>query len=72
MAKLMNLYQCAEQLQVPVRWLKEAAITGKIPCLRLGKRDMRFELKAVSNALARLAAGERKQRPTVLGGEMNR
>lgn len=63
---MLNLYQCAEQLQVPVKWLKEAGLSGKIPCLRIGKRDMRFDLEAVNNALARLAAEERKQKPTML------
>jgi hypothetical protein len=66
MAKLLNLYECAEQFQVPVKWLKQAAIAEKIPCLRLGKRDMRFDPEAVSDALARLAATEYSRKPTAL------
>ena len=69
MAKLLNLYECAGQLQVPVKWLKQAAISGKIPCLLFGKRDLRFNPEAVSNTLAQLAAAENKKRQTILGGE---
>ena len=55
-ANLLNLYECADRLQVPVKWLKEAAITGKIPCLQLGKHKLRFNLTATRAALLELAA----------------
>jgi len=54
--QLLNLYECADRLQVPVKWLKEAAIAGRIPCLWLGKRKLRFNLIATKNALLKLAA----------------
>ena len=64
--KLLNLYECAEQMQLPVKWLKKAAIDGKIPCLRLGKRDMRFNPEAVNKALSGLAGLQ--LRKTILSG----
>lgn len=53
--KLLNLYEAADRLQVPVKWLKEMANTGKIPCLRIGKRKIRFEINATRDAIASLA-----------------
>jgi hypothetical protein len=29
--KLLNLYECANQLQLPAKWLKQNAIEGKSP-----------------------------------------
>jgi hypothetical protein len=54
--RLLNLYECAEQLQVTPKWLKATAIKGDVPCLRIGKQIMRFELQAVIEAVALLAA----------------
>jgi hypothetical protein len=52
---LTNLLETAERLGVPAKWLKEAAISGKVPCLWLGKQKMLFEPTAVEEAMARLA-----------------
>lgn len=56
---LLNRYECAEQLQVTPKWLKAVAIKGDVPCLRIGKQIMRFELQAVIEAVALLAAQSR-------------
>lgn len=53
--KLFNLYGCANRLDIPPAWLKKMALSGEIPYLRIGKRQMRFELNAVKEAVARLA-----------------
>jgi len=53
---LLSLYECAARLQVPVRWLKDAAIQGQIPCLLVGKRKLRFHLPSVKKAVRELAA----------------
>ncbi len=55
--KLLNLYECANRLNLPPKWLKEAARNGVVPCLRLGKRNVRFHPDAVRRAVAALAAG---------------
>ena len=49
-----NLYKCARELDVPVRWLKRAAIEGKVPCLRIGKRQIIFNVEAVKKAIYEL------------------
>jgi len=54
--KLVNLYEAANRLRVPPGWLRDAALAGKIPCLRVGKRKLRFELYATKEAIAELAA----------------
>ncbi len=54
--KLFNLIGLAEELQLPAKWLKEQAKADKIPCLFIGRKKMRFNLEAVKEALADLAA----------------
>lgn len=54
--KLANLYETANQLQLPPAWLKQMALSDKIPCLKIGKRQLRFDLEATEQALTRLAA----------------
>jgi L-lysine 2,3-aminomutase len=54
--KILNLYACARELDVPVGWLKEMADLDRIPCLRIGKRIVRFNPEAVREAIAELAA----------------
>ncbi|MHC4365194.1 MAG: DNA-binding protein [Planctomycetota bacterium] len=53
--KLSNLFGLARELHLPVSWLKDEALAGRIPCLKIGRR-LRFNKKAVENALAELAA----------------
>ncbi len=36
-AKLIDVRELAQQLNVPVSWLYERTRTGAIPCIRLGK-----------------------------------
>lgn len=53
---VLNLYECANLLQLPAKWLKHKALSGKIPCLKIGKRDIRFNPKAVQKAVEKMAA----------------
>ena len=57
---LTNLLETSEQLGIPAKWLKDAAIAGKVPCLFIGKRKMLFYPKAVEEAMAVLAGGKEK------------
>ena len=52
---LTNLLETADRLDIPAKWLKEAALAGQVPCLRPGKRKMLFDPDAVERAMARLA-----------------
>lgn len=61
--ELLNLPTCASRLGVPVKWLKDAAKAGLVPCLRVDKRKLRFEVNAVKAAMAKMAAqGSQKNR----------
>jgi hypothetical protein len=57
MAELVNLQKLAVHIRLPRGWLREEAIAGRIPCLRVGRR-MLFNLAAVEQALALRAAME--------------
>jgi hypothetical protein len=54
--KLFNLIGLSEELHLPMQWLKQQVEAGNIPCLRFGKKQMRFNIEAVENAIADLAA----------------
>lgn len=54
--ELLSLYGCARKLKVPVKWLKQAAIKGEVPCLQIGKNYMRFSLIGVKKAMLRIAS----------------
>ena len=62
---LTNLLETATQLDIPASWLKDAAVSGAVPCLFIGKRKMLFDPEAVEKAMASLARGE-KERVTCL------
>lgn len=53
---VLNLYECANLLQLPAKWLKHNALAGKLPCLKIGKRDIRFNPEAVQRAVEKMAA----------------
>lgn len=53
--RLCNLLALSRQLGLPVSWLKAEARAGNIPCLRVGKRKLRFDVKAVERTLTRRA-----------------
>jgi hypothetical protein len=59
---LLSLFQLAERTRLPQRWLRQEALGGRLPCLRVG-RMLRFNLAAVEEALARRAAAERVTPP---------
>lgn len=52
---LLPLNRLAGQLRLPAGWLRTQAISGRIPCLRVGRRLL-FNPEAVRRALADLAA----------------
>jgi len=55
--ELLNLYGCANRLKnISAGWLKEKALSGEIPCIRVGKRQMYFDLAAVKKAIKELAS----------------
>jgi hypothetical protein len=54
--KLHNLLACARIVGVPATWLKEQAKAGNVPCLRIGKRKLFFNINAVRSALENMAA----------------
>jgi len=58
MNQLLNLYECAAALDLPPAWLRRAAENGVVPSLRLGKRNRRFDPKAVQSVIERLASGK--------------
>ena len=53
---LLTVRQLAEQLELPVAWLKSEVINNRIPCLRIGRR-MLFDATAVEQVLALRARG---------------
>ena len=52
---LTNLLETSTRLGIPAKWLKEAAVSGVVPCLFVGKRQMLFDTRAVEEAMALLA-----------------
>jgi predicted site-specific integrase-resolvase len=54
--KLVNLIGLSEELQLPIDWLRVQAESGRIPCLFISRKKMRFNPEAVEKALADLAA----------------
>jgi len=55
---LVGLLGCASRLGVPAKWLKAKALAGEIPCLRIGKRKLFFNVASVQTALLRMASAE--------------
>jgi hypothetical protein len=48
--------QLARVLKLPRQWLRQQALDGRLPCLRVGRRKLRFDLEAVRRRLTELAA----------------
>ena len=67
--KPVGLIGLSRELRLPSKWLKQQAVAGAIPCLRVGRRFL-FSLPAVEKAIVFLAEKQEveKQRQTVLGG----
>lgn len=57
--RLLTLHDLAEILHLPAVWLKDEALAGRIPALRVGRR-LRFNAGAVEQALAERAACDPK------------
>jgi excisionase family DNA binding protein len=56
---LFTLHQLAVRLRLPREWLREEALAGRLPCLRVG-RKLLFNLSAVERDLAERAATSRE------------
>jgi excisionase family DNA binding protein len=56
---LLPLNRLAARLRLPSDWLRAAALAGRIPCLRVGRRLL-FNAEAVERALAQIAAETRQ------------
>jgi len=56
---LLTLNRLARTLRLSRAWLKEEALTGRLPCLRVG-RKLLFELATVKRELAERAATSRE------------
>ena len=54
--ELLGLVGCASRLGIPPKWLKTKALSGEVPCLRIGNRKLLFDLSCVKAALLRMAA----------------
>jgi hypothetical protein len=53
-AKLLPLSQVARELRVPVKWLRDEALAGRVPHLRAGTQFL-FDLEALTDVLAKRA-----------------
>jgi len=62
MTSLMTLPRLAFVLRLPRKWLRQEAVAGRLPYLRVGKKLL-FNLKAVQESLAERAAAARSARP---------
>ncbi len=59
MERLMTLNRLSSHFRLPREWLRNQALAGKIPCLRVGRRLL-FNPVAVECALADQAASSRE------------
>jgi hypothetical protein len=57
--KPLNLAGLSRETRLPMGWLRAEALVGRLLCLRVG-RKLLFNLAAVQQALAELAASMRK------------
>ncbi len=56
-SSVVTLSGLAAHFRLPRHWLRQQALAGRIPCLRVGRRFL-FNPAAVEEALARLAASK--------------
>jgi hypothetical protein len=59
MDQLLTLSRLAARCRLPREWLREEALAGRLPCLRIG-RKLLFNLTAVQQVLAERAASNRE------------
>ena len=50
MEQLLPLNRAARRLGVTIRWLKDEAANGRVPCLKAGRRYL-FSVDALADAL---------------------
>jgi hypothetical protein len=60
---LTNLIETSTRLGIPAKWLKDAAVSGVVPCLFVGKRQMLFDPSAVEEAMVSLARRQKGNMP---------
>ncbi len=59
MESVVTLNRLAAHMRLPREWLRNEALAGHLPCLRVG-RKMLFNLAAVEQTLAERAAAGRE------------
>ena len=64
MTDLLTLHRLAAHLRIDRDWLRQEALAGRLPCLRVG-RKLLFSLSAVECAIAERAAAGREGVPNV-------
>jgi hypothetical protein len=57
-----SLNRLATHLKLPRKWLRQEALSGRLPCLKIG-RKLLFNLAAVERVLAERAATHRQEAP---------
>lgn len=57
--KLANLIEVSEWFRLPARWVKDEALAGRLPVLKVGRRLL-FDIDAVERALVE-RAGEARE-----------
>jgi hypothetical protein len=56
---LLSLHQLAGRIRLPREWLRDEALAGRLPCLRVG-RKLFFNLSTIEKILAERAANSRE------------
>jgi hypothetical protein len=64
--QLTNISGLSKHFHLPKNWIKAEADSGRIPCLRVGKRYL-FNITAVAAALAKRAASNDRGQSTMRG-----
>jgi hypothetical protein len=57
--ELVTLHRLAMHMRLPRQWLRAEALSGRLPCLRVG-RKLLFNLPTVESMLAERAATNRE------------
>lgn len=66
--RLITVYELADALELPAKWLNTEAQAGRIPHLRIGRRLL-FNVEAVKAVLLNRAGHHRTNSPTPIRTE---
>ena len=61
--KLLTLPAAAREIGVSISWLKDQAVSGNVPHLRVSSRKFLFALEATREAVIALASHSGKESP---------